>query len=79
MPQIAWNSNAAIVPLGNKLGYSGTLADCLAHWRYKLSSVDQVTCFITVTAPIEGMVCLEPEDIAKLIGEDLSGRSRYAI
>jgi hypothetical protein len=75
MPQIAWNANAAIVPRGNKLGYSGTLADCLTHWRYKLSSIDQVTCFIMITAPIEGKVCLEPEDIAKLIGSDLSDRN----
>ena len=68
MTQIAWNSTATIVPYGNKPQFSGTLATCLAHWRDQLNPVDQVTCFITIDTPIDGKACLEPEDIAMLVG-----------
>jgi hypothetical protein len=68
MRQIPWTTGAVIVPLGNKLGYSGTLASCLSHWQVKLSPIDQVTCFIALEEQIDGCFCLEPEQIVKLVG-----------
>jgi hypothetical protein len=68
MMRISWNAEATIVPLGNTPGYSGTLASCLSHWRDRLKLSEQVTCFIATSEAIDGKVCLEPEDIAVLLG-----------
>ena len=79
MMQIAWNAEAMIVPLGNKAGYSGTLASCLCHWRDKLKLSEQVTCFIATTGAVDGKICLEPEDIAILLnafGADRLGKKK---
>jgi hypothetical protein len=63
MEHMSWQSPAILVPPGNRPNYSGTLADCLRHWRDEMSPVEQVTAMIAMG----GGRWLAPNEIISMV------------
>jgi hypothetical protein len=73
MEHIVWDSPATLVIGRNLTAYSGTLSNCILHFRDELSITRKVTCRITLARETaNGKTWLWPEDIYELMtAEDL--------
>lgn len=49
----------------------GTLADCVDHWRLRMSQFGQTLCRIRVKAP-EGAYWMAPEEIQQVVNRTIS-------
>lgn len=63
MEHMSWQSPAILVPPGNKPNYSGTLADCLRHWRDEMTPLEQTAAMIAMS----GGRWLEPSEIIGIV------------